>query len=726
MENNQKRKKSIKLSKRGSKVSLLDTTKTITTKQLFEIFKDNQIDFIIINSLMKLPNKDKEDKNALINRIYENMKKKNLFFFFLNFYKINDETLKKIIPHLTYEYHPKNSHLFEENDCSTKLYFIIKGFVTFHKNEIIFDSEKTSSIVDVEKFILGPDKYFGEIDLIYDRKKSISAFCKTECHLITLNKDIFKKYLDDKITKIEVEKKLYIFSFFKHFSNIPNIRLEKFVPNNIQTLFYRRNKIIYKAGEKNNGLYLIYRGEAIIINDINKGEFSYLKNYNEKIKYIQKKAIGLNYVDIIKNTNIKSNEKILFEKENNKNNKKVNNINYDIELNDLNLLLDKNKFDIICRMNRGAIGGLEIVTGVNILKYNLISNSDFTCVLKIELRNIDDYLSNFLINLIPVFLKFEKNIHERIKNMKIIDDNITPSSVKKLNKNKKNKFEKKEPEEENDKIYKKNIQKIDNSFQLNYGGFIKNNQFNFNLYQKKEHFKELLKNNKKKIIHYDKFLKYLDLEEKSNLKYSEFKMQEYKNLVNQNNKSKKKGNITSRVASCKLIKNKKYILPLDNKKDFNEINKIFNEKAKTTEVNSHIRKNKKPKLTWKFYDNNTRVLLKSESKKIIDNLHLKSPEKEKIKNKDLNLLKERKSLSIDYDYMQKVFVYSNPKMKIKNRYKTRQLLFLTPKKNKSIYYYNSYKKEDKTFFKNKNIKILKKLFLYDSGNFDMPLLSEEM
>ena len=373
METNQKRKKSYKLSKRGSKASFLDSTKTITNKQLFEAFKDNQIDFIIINSLMKLPNKDKEDKNALINRIYENMKKKNLFFFFLNFYKINDETLKKIIPHLTYEYHQKNSHLFEENDFSIKLYFIIKGFITFHKNEILIDSQKNSSIVDVEKFILGPDKYFGEIDLIYDRKKSMSAFCKTECHLITLNKEIFKKFLEDKITKIEVEKKLYIFSFFKHFSNIPNIRLEKFVLNNIQTLFYRRNKIIYKAGEKNNGLYLIYRGEAIIINDINQGEFSYLKNYNEKIKYIQKKAIGLNYVEIIKNTNIKSDEKILYEKENNKNNKKVNNINNDIELNDLNLLLDKNKFDIICRMNRGAIGGLEIVTGVNILKYNLIA-----------------------------------------------------------------------------------------------------------------------------------------------------------------------------------------------------------------------------------------------------------------------------------------------------------------------------------------------------------------
>ena len=267
---------------------------------------------------------------------------------------------------------------------------------------------------------------------------------------------------------------------------------------------------------KNNGLYIIYRGEAIIINDIKKGEFYFIKNLNERIKYIQKKAIGLNYVDIIKNTKIKSNEKILLNKETNKN------INNEKELSELNLLLNKIKYNTICRMTKGAIGGLEIVTGINKLKYSLLSNSDFTCVIKIELKNIDDYLSNFLINLIPVFVKFEKNIHERIKNIKLIDETITPSSVKKLKDNKKDKYEKK-VEEENDKIYKRKIQKIDDSFQLNYGGFIKNNDFNYNLYQQKLYYKELLKQNKKKISNIEKFLKYLDIEEHSIQKYTEFK-----------------------------------------------------------------------------------------------------------------------------------------------------------------------------------------------------------
>ena len=49
MEKNQKRKKSTRLSKRFSKMSIIDTTKNISNKQLFETFKDNQVDFIIIN-----------------------------------------------------------------------------------------------------------------------------------------------------------------------------------------------------------------------------------------------------------------------------------------------------------------------------------------------------------------------------------------------------------------------------------------------------------------------------------------------------------------------------------------------------------------------------------------------------------------------------------------------------------------------------------------------------
>ena len=638
--------------------------------------------------------------------------------FFLNFYKINDDLLKKIIPHLNYEHYLKGGHLYNENDFSTKFFFIIKGFITFHRNEIILDKDKNSSIVDVEKFILGPDNYFGEIDLIYDKRKSMSAFCKTECHLITLGKKFFKKFVEERISKTELEKKLYIISFFKKFGRIPNVRLEKYILSNVQTLFFRRNKIIYKSGEYNNSLYLIYRGEAIIINDINQGEFSYLKNFNERIGYMQKKALGLNYIEIIKNTNTKSTEKKLYDKEYN-----IKNIDNERELDDLNLLMNKMKYDIVCRMTKGYIGGLEIVTGVNQFKYSLIANSDFTCVLKLELKNIDDYLTDFLINLIPLYVEFEKNIHERIKNFKLIDENITPSSVKKLKKNKNKFFDEEKEGEENDKIYKKKIQKIDDSFQLNYGGFIKNNNYNYNLYQKKEHYKELLKNNKKKILQIEKFLKYLDSEEKLNLKFTEFKLKNSKNLIYNYKSSKNTINNITRQSTNKLKKkSKKNIMRLFSTKSIYKNLKInVDSNLNTIDTN----KVKKPKLTWKFVDSDKRLLRKKEDKKH-DEIKIFKPkifEEEKNKKKDLNILYEKRSLSIDDDYKQKVFFCSSPKNKIRNRYKTKELLVLTPRKNKTIN--GGCYTDQKQFLKRNNIRIIKKVFLYDTGKFDIPLLSDE-
>jgi len=724
MDKSRRSRLSALLFKRHSKIPDYDnntSAKKISVKKLYETFKESPIDFNILHSLLKLSNNtskantDKEQKKELISIILVNMKKKNLLFFFLNFYKINDDLLKKIIPNLNYEYYPKGGHLYNENDFSTKFFFIIKGFVTFHRNEIIFDEEKNSSIVDVEKFILGPDNYFGEIDLIYDKKKSMSAFCKTECHLITLNKKFFKKFVEERISKAELEKKLYIISFFKKFGRIPNVRLEKYILSNVQTLFFRRNKIIYKSGENNNSLYLIYRGEAIIINDINQGEFSFLKNFNERIRYIQKKALGLNYVEIIKNTNIKNTGKILYDKEYN-----TKSIDSDKELNDLNLLMNKMKYDIVCRMAKGSIGGLEIVTGVNQFKYSLIANSDFTCVLKLELKNIDDYLTNFLINLIPLYVEFEKHIHERIENFKLIDENITPSSVKKLKKNKNNFFDEEKEGEENDKIYKKKIQKIDDSFQLNYGGFIKNNEYNYKLYQKKEHYKELLKNNKKKISQIEKFLKYLDSEEKLNLKFTEFKMKNNQNLIYNYQNNKTSHNSIKRQSTSKLIKkSKKNILRLFSTKSLYKNLKI-NVGSNTIETN----KIKKPKLSWKFVDSDKRILRKKEDNKQneIKIIRPKIFEEEKNKKKDFNILYEKRSLSIDDDYKQKVFICSSPKNKIRNRYKTKELLVLTPRKNKTINKYNS---DQKQFFKKNHIRILKKVFLYDTGKFDIPLLSDE-
>ena len=451
-------------------------------EKLREDFKNYPKDFDLLYPILKLSDPDRQienkKNNILINEIFQQIKKRYSFFYFITFYNINDNVLKRLIPFLTYESYNKDSYIYKENESSTEFYFIIKGIVSFRKKEIFVIDNNNSKIEEIEKFVLGDDKYFGHIDLIYDRKKSYSAYCNTECHLLIIKKENFKKIIEDKITRVENDKKKFLMLFFNTYTKIPNIKLERFIFSNVQTLFFKRNEIIYKEGEDNICLYIIYSGEAYLIKNINKGDFSYIPKFNESIKYILKKASRMNYPEIINDI-----QRVEEEKNN--------------EMIKLDILLNKTKYSIIGNFVKGSIGGLEITTGIRKLKYSLISNSEFTCVLKIDLRNIDDYLKLLMINLLPFFIKLEKNINKRINNIKLIDENILPLSCKKLKKCKSNKNYERE-EEENDKVYKKNIQKIDDKFQLNKGGFIKMNDYNFNLYQQKTYFQKMLKNNQKK------------------------------------------------------------------------------------------------------------------------------------------------------------------------------------------------------------------------------------
>ena len=137
------------------------------------------------------------------------------------------------------------------------------------------------------------------MDLIYDRKKNYSSYCINDRRFLVIKKDIFKKLIEEKISKIETDKKLFLISLFNNYTKIPRIKLERFLSSNVQTLFFRRNEIIYKEGEDNINLYIIFIGEANLIKDINEEEFSYLIKYNESIKNLQRKASNINYSEII-------------------------------------------------------------------------------------------------------------------------------------------------------------------------------------------------------------------------------------------------------------------------------------------------------------------------------------------------------------------------------------------------------------------------------------------
>ena len=464
-----------------------------------------------------------------IKKIIELFTKMDIFFFYFRYYRIDEKLIQKLIPNLKYTFYQKNSIVFKEGENSTKFYFLLKGKISFKKK--IYSSEKSHNYPQyIEKFTLSDNTHFGEWDIVYERKKKTTAFCEEDCHIISIDRDIFKEYLEQRINKVESEFKILIKKTLMKYMPIPETKIDRFIQNDIQTLFFRRGDIIYREGDINSFLFIITSGEANLFQNFEKCEYSFMKNNQFSLELIKNMAKRIDYKDVMKNAfekhphlnynMIQHNEKIddtyedfnnLFDEKNNKSRNSVrnntNNLNFisktkeevpeksTIDTLNLELLLEKDNLKNILTLSKGSIGGLEICTGITKFKYSLISNSEFTSCFKIDLRKLDgEHLTDLMVNLLPLFIEYERKIHYQIKKLKFIDSNLLPESCQKYNKknNKESYFFK---EEENDDKYKKRIQKIDRMFDTNEGGFIKMNNYNMNLQKKKNELKDLIKEN---------------------------------------------------------------------------------------------------------------------------------------------------------------------------------------------------------------------------------------
>ena len=477
----------------------------------------------------------------IIKKIMELFTQMDIFFFYFRYYRIDEKIIQKLIPNLKYTYYQKNSIVYKEGEYSTKFYFLLKGKISFKKKIYTAGSGHTPQYI--EKFKLSDNTHFGEWDIVYERKKKTTAFCEEDCHIISIDRDVFKEYLEQRVNKVESEFKILIKKTLMKYMPIPETKIDRFIQNDIQILFFRRGDIIYREGDINSFLFIITSGEANLLQNFEKCEYSFMKNNQFSLDFIKDMAKRIDYKGVMKNAfdkhphlnmnlraqlkdiddsynfddlNNRNNNNIninnLFDEKNNKSRNSIrnNNINNQILLSktkeelpekstidtlNLELLLEKNNLKNILTLSKGSIGGLEICTGITKFKYSLISNSDFTSCFKIDLRKLDgEHLTDLMINLIPLFIEYERKIHFQIKKIKFIDSNLYPESCQKYNKknNKESYFFK---EEENDDKYKKRIQKIDRMFDTNEGGFIKMNNYNMNLQKKKNELKDLIKEN---------------------------------------------------------------------------------------------------------------------------------------------------------------------------------------------------------------------------------------
>ena len=638
----------------------------LTLIKFNEINKDNNINNYIDNHNEEKQEKDLKD---LINKIIKLIKSHRGLYNFISYYKIDDKLLFKIIPELQFQQREKNYIIWEENDNSTQVNFLLKGKISF--------SKKNNSSVE-EKYIQN-ENIFGMLDVIYERKRKLSCICATECCYLSIEKEFFKKNIEEKVSRIELEKKSFLIKFFNKYLIIPLIKLERFIMKYVEILFFRKNDIIYKKGDTNKSLYLIFNGEANLMANINEGEFFVLSNSNQSINRLQEMARNIDYINIIKN-------------ENNAENNKVNNNN---KIEYLDFLLEKANYEVISTLSKGCVGGLEITTGMTKFKYTLISNTNFCAILKLNIEHLEDeHLKMLLINLLPDFIKSEKKIHHQIKNIKYIDNNIIPPSCQKykdmsnlinnnvelksqnIHKSKnynKNYINLNITDNEDNKTYDKIIQKIDDRFDKNEGGFIKMNNFNINLCKKKYYLKEKIKNSKRNDITIINFIKKYKEENLNNLKNSSFKMNY---LLNE--KTIKSANLYESILSKKYNNNQKsfknsyskselktWNFPRSPKSKLSTNKNLFNMNMNFSKKEKKNNRAQSSKITKKQYINKLNEIFENYyKKKYLQKDYSKGDDNEDHKlvsiqlimnsfkkNKNINLLKKKNNFIKEIVYM---------------------------------------------------------------------------
>ncbi len=135
----------------------------------------------------------------LTNKIFRILKTYKMFWQYFNYYKIEDKILiQKIIPMLCYEYFPPNSYIVEEGDPTSKVYFILKGKISFRKKRSWYEEEEYKGF---------SGDSFGERDIIFEKKTKYTALSIDNCYLISIDKDTFVKYIEKKMVEVDTNKK---------------------------------------------------------------------------------------------------------------------------------------------------------------------------------------------------------------------------------------------------------------------------------------------------------------------------------------------------------------------------------------------------------------------------------------------------------------------------------------------------------------------------------------
>jgi CRP-like cAMP-binding protein len=236
---------------------------------------------------------------------------------------------------------------------------------------------------------------FGNWALLYDSQKKSSAVAIEETDLFYIKQDDFDSNFSRSIHKAETDRKCFLQNIFSCFNKMPKHKFEECY-RKFQINFYKKNEIIYKEGDSSGYLYVVYQGECFLKRDITLPYIfdKHKINYNH-IKELNKDSIKDDKI----NNNYNDNPSI--------HNENPQNINL------------KN-FHNILKLHKGGIAGLETAAGIPKLNHTLVTATDFTVVLKIDINDFNEFKTEVCNFLISIYIEKEIIIENYVKSHRVV------------------------------------------------------------------------------------------------------------------------------------------------------------------------------------------------------------------------------------------------------------------------------------------------------------------
>ena len=354
----------------------------------------------MLNKIKNLVGADETPRNTEL--IFISLLKFSGFIKYIKFQGLSHEDIRRTACLVKHAFYPKGSYLFRKHDKADRLYGVIKGKISLRENKFIdltrkialeninnlysniseedkanFDELKVKNEIDLEEKTISLTNFmsydedlstkkskplsqeqlfaddnlekeiltvssgmcFGDWGLLYNIPRTASAYCLEDTHVFYLEKEYFDQILGIKFFKSDMAKINFILN------KLPILKTDykfRHLLTKITPIFYEKDQIVYTPFDKANTLYLIYQGECGI---------AYLPNAQSR---------------------------------------------EDIEL-------KKNKLKFLSSISVGGISGLECCNINANYDNTLIVTSEFTVLLKIDMKFICEKCKDFRSFLIPLY-----------------------------------------------------------------------------------------------------------------------------------------------------------------------------------------------------------------------------------------------------------------------------------------------------------------------------------